>query len=146
MNKEHFLKYVGKPRMKGKCWIRYSKTGKPTRYRYHKTSYELFKGSVEKGLYVLHSCDNPYCVNPEHLWLGTQSDNVVDAILKNRFTQRDKNKIKGFKKGKKSTEATKLLIHNSLLGNKHRHNAAVRKHIKNLIQALRTLVLNQVSA
>lgn len=41
----------------------------------HRVSYFLFKGEFDKQLDVLHNCDNPSCVNPEHLHLGTQTDN-----------------------------------------------------------------------
>lgn len=46
--------------------------------------WELLKGEVPKGLCVLHTCDNPACINPDHLYLGTQSDNAKDRQKRNR--------------------------------------------------------------
>ena len=46
----------------------------------HRASYILFIGEIPKGMYVLHTCNNPTCVNPNHLRLGTQKDNVQDQI------------------------------------------------------------------
>lgn len=50
--------------------------------RAHRISYELFIGPITNN--ILHKCDNPPCVNPEHLRDGTQNENVQDMILKNR--------------------------------------------------------------
>jgi hypothetical protein len=49
----------------------------------HIVAWELYKGS-RQGLYVLHTCDNPGCVNPGHLYLGTQQDNVRDRDARQR--------------------------------------------------------------
>lgn len=52
--------------------------------RAHRFAYLIFVGPIRKGLSVLHRCDVPACCNPEHLFLGTQSDNVMDAVKKGR--------------------------------------------------------------
>lgn len=49
----------------------------------HRASFEIFKGPIGEK-WVLHSCDNPGCVNPDHLWLGTNEINVLDKCRKNR--------------------------------------------------------------
>lgn len=74
------------------CWLW---TGS-TDYRYghlfnggrehkaHRVSYELHLGKIPRGMSVLHKCDTPKCVNPSHLFLGTQSDNNKDRAKKRR--------------------------------------------------------------
>jgi hypothetical protein len=48
-------------------------------------SYELHFGPFDKELFVLHKCDNPRCVRPDHLFLGTARDNIRDAMAKGRW-------------------------------------------------------------
>lgn len=50
----------------------------------HRYSYIVFNGDIPKGAFVCHKCDNPSCVNPEHLFVGTRQDNVNDRESKNR--------------------------------------------------------------
>ncbi len=55
----------------------------------HRASYEAFVGPIEADKFVLHRCDNPPCVNPAHLFLGSKADNMADAIAKGRLHLRD---------------------------------------------------------
>lgn len=95
---ERFWAKVDKsPHPKG-CWVW-------TRYKYlgygqfgigrklmlaHRFAFSNTKGAIPKGLLVCHSCDNPPCCNPDHLFLGTQADNIRDAVSKNRMATGDR--------------------------------------------------------
>jgi hypothetical protein len=77
----------------GQCWVwtgymrpsgygRFSVCNKLTPV--HRYSYEEFVGHVPHDLWVLHKCDNPACVRPDHLFLGTDQDNATDKVNKGR--------------------------------------------------------------
>ena len=56
----------------------------------HRAAYRIFCGELVDGMDVMHSCDNPSCVNPEHLSLGSRTDNMRDAKSKGRNAKGEK--------------------------------------------------------
>lgn len=60
--------------------------GKRRQMRAHRFAFELFVGPIPRGSVVCHKCDTPLCVNPDHLFVGTQADNLRDGILKGRIS------------------------------------------------------------
>lgn len=99
LNDKYKERFFSRIRKTEGCWLW---TGGTTRFGYgifptysnkklfnhytHRLSYQLHKGEIPKGMCVCHSCDNPPCVNPEHLWLGTIKDNNDDMHKKKRVT------------------------------------------------------------
>lgn len=96
-NADMETRFLAKLDKTGDCWwwtgatspqgyglytIRWISGGRQT-FLAHIFSYWIHKGGTG-GLQVCHACDNPSCVNPGHLWLGTQKANIQDAILKGR--------------------------------------------------------------
>lgn len=58
------------------------------RWRAHRLAYTIAVGPIPDGLEVCHSCDNPPCCNPKHLFLGTGSENAIDRVAKGRDRNR----------------------------------------------------------
>lgn len=96
---ERFWDHVSKG-TRDECWLWTASLNKQSGYgniaadfdanngqvmlRAHRVSWEIHNGPVPEGKCVLHKCDTPYCVNPYHLFLGTQKDNSRDMVNKGR--------------------------------------------------------------
>ena len=88
---DRFWSHVDKS---GNCWLwtaardwhGYGSFRFPDRcVKAHRFSYELHFGPIPPGMFVCHHCDNPPCVRPDHIFVGTQSDNMRDASQKGRL-------------------------------------------------------------
>lgn len=86
--------------IQGDCWawvgpkdhdgygrITVTNGGVRTGLRAHRASYEVYVGAIPKGLIVRHTCDNPSCINPLHLRLGTHADNAADKVARGRVSR-----------------------------------------------------------
>lgn len=80
----------------------------------HRVSFEVFKGEIPEGLFVCHTCDNKKCINPDHLWAGTQKDNILDAKSKGRLPIQF-----GRKHTQETKEKFKKRLHSDRRGEKH---------------------------
>jgi hypothetical protein len=82
----------------------------------HRYSYQLHKGIIPESMVVMHSCDNPSCVNPDHLSIGTFKDNTQDALKKGRlktcFVKGEKNLSAKLKK----SDVDYIKAHNEMRG------------------------------
>lgn len=86
------------------CWLyKNSNSGIYSKVRWegkwhsgHRISYESFVGPVPQGLWVCHKCDTPKCINPEHLFVGSASENRRDAVNKKRIPSGEKNHFSKF--------------------------------------------------
>ncbi len=118
----------------GECWLwiaNKDKNGYGKIYanrkhaRAHRVSWELHYGPIPKGLQVLHNCpsgDNPSCVNPAHLFLGTNSDNMQDKVAKGRCPR-------GETSGKsKMTEASVLAMRSAFDSGERNISKLARAH------------------
>ena len=112
----------------GKTMLKYGRTehcGK--KYMAHRLSYEIFLGEIPNGDQVLHQCDNMACCNPEHLFLGSQLDNMRDMASNrhvfSKIMEKDIPEILRLRsEGRTQSEIAKIFgVHPSTISNRTRH-------------------------
>lgn len=93
-------RFWSKVNKSGDCWLWTAATFRRgygafwldgTQRRAHRVAYELANGPIPDALLVLHTCDNPRCVNPAHLIAGTGDDNMADMVRKGRACRGERN-------------------------------------------------------
>lgn len=94
------LDYYMEPEPNSGCWLWIGATNHfgyglltimGESYRAHRLSWEVHNSPIPKGMFVCHKCDTPACINPDHLFLGTSKDNMLDASRKGRTLIGEKN-------------------------------------------------------
>lgn len=103
-------RFMAKVQKTDNCWL-WTGPLSPLGYGYfslnaktvgaHRAAWTLLRGEIPKGMLICHRCDNPKCVNPDHLFVGTDYDNNIDCIKKGRH-------ITPFKWRQKTLDGVKL--------------------------------------
>ena len=101
--------------------------------RAHRLSYEIHNGPIPDGLIVCHHCDNPGCVNPDHLFVGTTKDNAQDALKKRRHYVGEKNG-----RSKLTEENVKEILHSNQNGQQLANKFDVTRHTVNNVRRGKT--------
>ena len=108
------------------CWVWIASTRRgygrfrigDKKYTSHRVSWEIYNGEIPDGMCVLHHCDNPPCVNPDHLFIGTQTDNIRDRHMKGRNGDKT-----GINNGRS------VLDENDVIAIRHDHHFVSRKQL-----------------
>jgi hypothetical protein len=135
MDKETYEKFMQNVNKTDTCWIWTGTIGHGGyaflgwKGKASRLIYEHTYGPFDKNLLVCHKCDNTLCVNPEHMFIGTQKQNMQDASRKGRLKQTDERKKhhSEIMKGHKTSAETRLKI--GLANKNHRHSIDAKKKI-----------------
>lgn len=107
---EHCWTWSGAKNRRGYGWLHNGSRTTRKPMRAHRASWEIHFGKIPDGLWVLHRCDNPPCVRPDHLFLGTRTDNMRDCAAKGRVSTIGKSRMERCKRGHEFSEANTLII------------------------------------
>lgn len=104
------LEWLGRKDKNGYGKLRHQKTS----WLAHRLAWHLANGPIPKGIFVCHKCDNPSCIAPSHLFLGTQADNMLD--MKNKGRRKGINSGERNGRAKISRQTADRIRHSYFLG------------------------------
>lgn len=154
--KDHFMSFVT-PEPNSGCWLWTGGTNASASRGYgvfffrkkssqaHRVSYTLFRGEIPEGMHACHKCDVRLCVNPDHIFIGTRSDNMRDCVAKGRLSHNSPRGILNKRAARKLSDEQILEVF-SLINQNSLSNQAIARRFGMCPEAIRKIRIGRAWA